>query len=356
MDCFYAQVEMRDRPELKNVPVAVGGLPGTRSVLCTSNYIARKYGVKSAMPTDYALRLCPDLIVIEPNFDKYSNESKKIQLIFDKYSKLVEPISLDEAYLDVSIESSATSIAKKIKNDIFEQTNLTASVGVANNKFLAKIASDWNKPNGLFVILPKDIKSFVDQLPVKLIPGIGKKGIEVMTKLQVKTCLELQQISKELLHSHFGIFSQSLINYAQGIDDRLVQNDLQRKSISVETTFLEDIQDNEILKFSLRTLHEELCLRIKDHVESVGPKTVKKIFVKVKFDDFSRTSCEICLDQTDDNLDRIINDAEAFQNLLNNCLKKKLKTVRLIGLGVKFKTKSEKEFNQQSLLTLCGLS
>ncbi|MBY0416163.1 MAG: DNA polymerase IV [Bdellovibrionales bacterium] len=162
MDCFYAQVEMRDRPELANVPLAIGGQPGTRSVLCTSNYLARKYGVKSAMPTDYAIRLCPKLVVLPPNFKKYQKASEIIQNIFLKYSSKVETVSLDEAYIDVSDCVSATEIGKKIQEDIFKATNLTASVGIAPNKFLAKIASDWKKPNGFFVIKPHEVEGFVN--------------------------------------------------------------------------------------------------------------------------------------------------------------------------------------------------
>ncbi|RPJ74960.1 MAG: DNA polymerase IV, partial [Alphaproteobacteria bacterium] len=158
MDCFYAQVEMRDNPSLQNIPLAIGGLPGTRSVLCTSNYIARKFGVKSAMPTDYAIRLCPNLVVLTPNFKKYTAASEIIQSIFQKYSSQVEPLSLDEAFLDVSDSPNATALAMHIKNEILMRTGLTASVGVAPNKFLAKIASDWKKPNGLFVIKPTNVE------------------------------------------------------------------------------------------------------------------------------------------------------------------------------------------------------
>ena len=241
MDCFYAQVEMRDNPSLQNVPLAIGGLPGTRSVLCTSNYIARKFGVKSAMPTDYAMKLCPNLIVLVPNFKKYSKASEIIQSIFQNYSTLVEPVSLDEAYLDVSNAKSATDIAVEIKKAIFTRTGLTASVGVAPNKFLAKIASDWQKPNGLFVIPPANVESFVKTLPVKLIPGIGKKGVEIFDSIGVKTCDDLNKIPHSILSMHFGKFSNSLYQYAKGADDREVISEWERKSLSVETTFSKDI-------------------------------------------------------------------------------------------------------------------
>jgi DNA polymerase-4 len=353
MDCFYAQVEMRDNPTLKNVPLGVGGFPGTRSVLCTSNYIARKFGVKSAMPTDYAMRLCPNLVVVTPNFKKYSAASEIIHSVFNKYSSVVEAVSLDEAYLDVSESENATAMAIEIKKEIFARTGLTASVGVAPNKFLAKIASDWKKPDGLFVIPPANIESFVSVLPVKLIPGIGKKGHEILESLNIKTCQDLRSFPHEVLHQFFGKFSFDLKLYAEGIDDREVVSEWERKSLSVETTFTRNISDHGLLQNELLDLYEEMHERLIAHLEEEGDKKIKKIFVKVKFNDFTRTTCEETIRyENSEGLDML--SAERFFPLLSHCLQKKGNAVRLIGLGVRFITQEEIGPIQLSLLPFCG--
>jgi DNA polymerase-4 len=354
MDCFYAQVEMRDNPSLQNVPLAIGGLPGTRSVLCTSNYIARKFGVKSAMPTDFAMRLCPNLVVLVPNFKKYSHASEIIQSIFHSYSSLVEPVSLDEAYLDVSGAECATDIAMEIKKAIFTRTGLTASVGVAPNKFLAKIASDWKKPNGLFVIPPAKVDEFVKVLPVKLIPGIGKKGEEIFNSIGVKTCEDLDKLPRNILNMHFGKFSHSLYQFAKGRDDREVISDWERKSLSVETTFLKDIKEENLLQLELNDLFAEMISRLEAHFDEEGNKRIKKIFVKVKFNDFTRTTCEETLHFIDINHWQKSIILEHFHPLLRHCLQKKGNAVRLIGLGVRFITQEEITPVQLSLLPFCG--
>lgn len=354
MDCFYAQVEMRDNPALRNVPLAIGGLPGTRSVLCTSNYIARKFGVKSAMPTDYAVKLCPNLVILVPNFKKYSHASEIIQSVFHKYSSNVEPLSLDEAFLDVSEYENATALAAEIKKEIFDRTGLTASVGVAPNKFLAKIASDWKKPDGLFVVTPANVETFVKALPVKLIPGIGKKGQEVFESLNIKTCEDLRKFPQEVLTQYFGKFSYELHQYARGIDEREVISHWERKSLSVETTFSKDIKDENILQLELSELYEEMMGRLEAHLEEESDKKIKKLFVKVKFNDFSRTTCEetIKLSDNDDWHDFI--KPESFLPLLSHCLQKKGNAVRLIGLGVRFITQEDYGAIQLSLLPFCG--
>lgn len=354
MDCFYAQVEMRDNPSLRNVPLAIGGLPGTRSVLCTSNYIARKYGVKSAMPTDYAVRLCPNLVVLHPNFKKYTEASEIIQAIFHSYSSLVEPISLDEAFLDVSESENATALALEIKNEIFKRTALTASVGVAPNKFLAKIASDWKKPNGMFVITPNQVEEFVKTLPVKLIPGVGSKGLSVLESLGIKTCEDLRKIPPDVLGQFFGKFNFLLHQYARGIDEREVISDWERKSLSVETTFSKDIDDQKSLEHELLGIHEEFLARLEAHLEEEGGKFIKKIFVKVKFDDFQKTTCEETLRMTDQSAWREYLGPESFYPLLSHCLQKKGNAVRLIGLGVRFVTQEDYGAIQLSLLPYCG--
>jgi DNA polymerase-4 len=354
MDCFYAQVEMRDNPALRNVPLGIGGLPGTRSVLCTSNYIARKFGVKSAMPTDYAMKLCPNLVVLTPNFKKYSAASEIIQSIFQRYSPLVEPVSLDEAYLDVSNAENAPSIALEIKKAILDRTGLTASVGVAPNKFLAKIASDWKKPDGLFVIPPANVEAFVKALPVKLIPGIGKKGKEIFDSLGVTTCDDLKKIPHEVLGQYFGKFSYDLYQYAKGIDEREVISDWERKSLSVETTFSKDIKEENILQLELLDLYDEMFSRLEAHFDEEGEKKLKKIFVKVKFNDFSRTTCEETLHSHEFTDWRKLLLSDYFKPLLSHCLQKKGNAVRLIGLGVRFVTQEEFNPVQLSLLPFCG--
>jgi len=357
MDCFYAQVEMRDNPSLQNVPLAIGGLPGTRSVLCTSNYIARKFGVKSAMPTDYAVKLCPNLIVLPPNFKKYTDASEIIQSIFQKYSNLVEPLSLDEAFLDVSDSPNATALAIEIKNEIHRRTGLTASVGVAPNKFLAKVASDWKKPNGMFVITPPNVDTFVRSLPVKLIPGVGKKGLEVMESLEIKTCEDLRKFPVDILGQFFGKFGLELHQYAHGIDKREVVSEWERKSLSVETTFSKDIKDENILQLELLDLYEEMLSRLHVHLEEEGDKKIKKIFVKVKFNDFSKTTCEETLHSIELADMEVLEDlisTERFAPLLSHCLQKKGNAVRLIGLGVRFVTQEEYGTIQLSLLPYCG--
>jgi len=353
MDCFYAQVEMRDNPSLRNVPLAVGGLPGTRSVLCTSNYIARKFGVKSAMPTDYAVKLCPNLVVVTPNFRKYSEASEIIHSVFQKYSSVIESVSLDEAYLDVSDTESATKIAVEIKKDILERTGLTASVGVAPNKFLAKIASDWKKPDGLFVIPPVNVEAFVSKLPVKLIPGVGKKGHEILESLGIKTCQDLREIPLDLLSQFFGKFAYDLKLYADGIDDRDVVSEWERKSLSVETTFIKDIKEENLLQLEMRDLYEDMLGRLEAHFDEEGEKRIKKVFVKVKFNDFKSTTCEETLRYEDDHWEAELSP-ERFFPLLSHCLMKKDRPVRLIGLGVRFITQEEYAPVQLSLLPYCA--
>lgn len=356
MDCFYAQVEMRDRPELTNVPLAIGGMPGTRSVLCTSNYVARKFGVKSAMPTDFAVRLCPKLVILPPNFRKYQEASEIIQNIFHKYSSSVETVSLDEAYLDVSDSLNATEIGKRIKDDILAATGLTASVGIAPNKFLAKVASDWKKPNGFFVIKPHEIEAFVKDLPVKLIPGVGKKGLQQLESLGIKTCNDIRRYPPEVLALSFGKFSLDLFYYARGVDNREVHSEWERKSLSVENTFAEDMTDPKEMKLYLEELLLEMKERVERHLEDEPMKKIKKIFIKVKYNDFKQSTSEETLSPflyNETLFDQMANIDQYFR-LLNVSLAKKTGPVRLLGVGVRFLTGEETDPVQLSLLPLCA--
>src|SRR5689334_6810401 len=244
MDAFYASVEQRDDPSLKGKPVIVGW-PGERSVVCAASYEARKFGVHSAMPATRARRLCPEAVFIHPNFDKYRAVSQQIRGIFERHTPLVEPLSLDEAYLDVTQEltgiPTATETAETIRREIRGETNLTASAGVAPNKFLAKIASDWKKPDGLFVIKPHQIERFLVGLPVRKIPGVGKATEKVMTEIGVATVGDLLRFEQEELIARFGKWGTRLWELARGIDESPVEPNQQRKSWSSENTFAQDI-------------------------------------------------------------------------------------------------------------------
>src|SRR5262245_30465964 len=252
MDAFYASVEQRDDPTLKGRPVIVGW-PGQRSVVCAASYEARKFGVHSAMPATRARRLCPDGVFIAPNFDKYRDVSHQIRAIFERHTPLVEPLSLDEAYLDVTEEltgiPTATETAQTIRREIRDQTQLTASAGVAPNKFLAKIASDWKKPDGLFVIRPHQVLDFLEPLNVRKIPGVGKATEKLLTDIGVATVGDLRRFSQPELVDRFGKWGTRLWELARGIDESPVVPDHKRKSWSSENTFAKDIPLDEVEAF-----------------------------------------------------------------------------------------------------------
>ncbi|MCU4421326.1 DNA polymerase IV [Acinetobacter lwoffii] len=248
MDAFYASVELRERPELKDLPVVIAS-HHPRAVVAAASYPARFYGLRSAMSMGQARKLCPQVIVIEPDFAKYRQVSAQIHQIFQQYTSLIEPLSLDEAFLDVTENlkqiPSATEVAIRIREDIFQATGLTASAGVAPNKFLAKIASDWHKPNGICVIKPSQVQGFIQDLPLKKIPGVGKVTQEKLKSLNLETLGDLQQIDEALLIQHFGKYGRRLFLYAQGIDERPVEVERERQQISKETTFDDDLHLNQ---------------------------------------------------------------------------------------------------------------
>ena len=221
-DCFYAAIEMRDDPRLADKPLAVGGSAERRGVIATCNYEARAYGVRSAMPSRQALQLCPDLLIVKPRMDAYKAVSQDIHGIFRDYTDLIEPLSLDEAYLDVSACShfagSATRIADAIRRRVARELRITVSAGVAPNKFLAKIASDWQKPNGLFVITPAQVDEFVLALPVAKLHGVGKVTADKLGRLGIRTCSDLREFNKLALVKEFGSFGERLWGLARGID------------------------------------------------------------------------------------------------------------------------------------------
>lgn len=244
MDAFFAAVEMRERPELAQQPIIVA-YNRPRSVVTTANYLARQYGLRSAMSVAHAVKRCPHVVIVEPNFALYKHVSQQIHQIFQRYTDLIEPLSLDEAYLDVSENlqnlPTATAVAEHIRADIFRETGLTASAGVAPNKFLAKIASDWHKPNGLFVIKPHQVADFIRPLKVEKIFGVGRVTLQKMHDLQLYTIADLQQLSEYQLVQYFGEkFGKRLFLYAQGIDERPVQAQREYQQISKEITLLHD--------------------------------------------------------------------------------------------------------------------
>jgi DNA polymerase IV len=259
MDAFYASVEQRDDPSLRGRPVVVAWR-GERSVVCAASYEARTFGVRSAMPAMRAERLCPDAVFVPPDFVRYKAVSRQVRGIFARHTDLIEPLSLDEAYLDVTVpkggQATATEVAQAIRAQIREETQLTASAGVAPNKFLAKIASDWRKPDGLFVIRPHQVFDFLTPLPVGCIPGVGKVAQQRLEALGVKTVGDLRTLDLAVLHEAFGSFGLRLHERAQGIDERPVEPDQPVQSISSEDTFPRDVLLDEIEPM-IRTLAEK---------------------------------------------------------------------------------------------------
>ncbi len=293
MDCFFAAVEMRDDPRLRDIPIAIGGSQKQRGVISTANYPARKYGVRSAMSTAMALKLCPHLKVIPGRFDAYKAASAHIREIFSRYTALVEPLSLDEAYLDVSdsphCHGSATLMAREIRQCIADELQLTASAGIAPIKFLAKIASDLNKPNGQFVITPEQMPDFLLTLPLVKIPGVGKVTGKKLEEMGLLTCADVQNSDLAMLLKRFGKFGRVLWERSNGIDDREVITERERKSLGVERTLSEDIHSWEECLKILDWLYEELERRL----TAIKPdRQIARQGVKLKFNDFQLTTQE----------------------------------------------------------------
>lgn len=249
MDAFYASVEQRDDPSLRGRPVVVAWR-GARSVVCAASYEARRFGIRSAMPAVRAERLCPDAVFVPPDFVRYRTASRQVREIMLQHTDLVEPLSLDEAYLDVTTNKldlpTATEVARRIREQIREALSLTASAGVAPNKFLAKIASDWRKPDGLFVLRPEQVDAFLTPLPVTRLPGVGKVTGERLQVLQVSTVGELRSLALPDLEQAFGRYGRRLYELARGIDDSLVQPDRPTQSVSAEDTFADDLPLSEL--------------------------------------------------------------------------------------------------------------
>ncbi len=325
-DCFFAAIEMRDDESLRNVPMAIGGSVGGRGVLSTANYPAREYGVRSAMPTAMALRLCPSLIVLPGNMEKYRQASQQMHAIFREFTEIIEPLSLDEAYLDVSdaslCQGSATLIAEEIRKRIFHEVGITVSAGVATNKFIAKVASDWNKPDGITVISPDKQWEFVSSIPVKAISGVGKVAQEKLSSLNISTCSDLQKADFAKLQKAFGSMAFRLSQFALGIDHRPVVVERERKSISVEHTFATDLENLSACKAVLPKLLADLKKRMSGRNLDAR---LSKYYLKIKFDDFKQTTVE-------QKITKRLSD-DVFVTLLTQAYERKRRPVRLIGVG-----------------------
>ena len=329
-DAFYCSVEERDNPALRGSAFAVGGKPTRRGVIATCSYAARQAGVHSAMSSFRAVRICPELKIIAPRFDAYKEASEKMHAVFQRYTSLIEPLSLDEAYLDVTdsenCRGSATLMAREIMHTIRKEVGITVSVGAAPNKFLAKVASDWNKPNGLMVIPPADVQDFVLELPVEKIHGVGKVTTEKMHNRGIFTCGQLRQFSPLELSRWFGSFGERLWEMARGIDERAIETGRRRKSLSVEHTFDTDLQGEEEIAAKIPALLDDLGQRF---ASISGEYAVQKRFVKVKFADFTQTTLEEILERDD------LDPGQHFESLMIKAWKRGSKPVRLLGLGVR---------------------
>lgn len=330
MDAFYASVEQRDFPEYRNKPIVVGGKPeGRGGVVATASYEARKFGIKSAMPSKTAARLCPEVIFVYPRFDVYKEVSQSIRGIFKRYTDKIEPLSLDEAFLDVSTDKqnigSAIDIAKRIKKEIFEELQLTASAGVSVNKFVAKIASDMNKPDGLTFIGPSKIEAFMEDLPVEKFFGVGKVTAAKMKSMGWNKGADLKKLSEEEMVRHFGKTGKFYYKIVRGIDDREVETDRKIKSLSVEDTYQSDLTEEEVILVELKELSKRLSGRLKTR----GLKG-RTITVKFKFHDF--TLITRSLSSTG-----LLNDEEKIFEMVKSILHNapvKEKKIRLLGVGI----------------------
>jgi DNA polymerase-4 len=326
MDAFFASVEQRDDPTLRGKSVAVGG-GSERGVVAAASYEARRFGVRSAMPSVTARRRCPELIFVKPRFDRYREVSQHIRRIFADYTPLVEPLSLDEAYLDVTDDvrgvGSATRIAEEIRERIRAETCLTASAGVSYNKFLAKLASDQNKPDGLCVITPRRGAAFVASLPVSRFYGVGPKTAAKMERLGIVTGADLAAQSVEFLERHFGSSGPSYFNLARGICHRTVKPDRERKSMGAEDTFFDDLTDPEAMRDELARIADTVWTRIGDR-----PVKGRTVVLKMKYNDF-RIVTRSC------SLPRPVTGRDEFLDIGHHLLERLVpveRPVRLLGL------------------------
>ena len=343
MDCFYAAVEIRDNPSYADIPLAIGGKSQHRGVLSTCNYLAREFGLHSAMPVFKAKQLCPNLLIVPGRMQVYVEVSKKLREIFHRYTHLVEPLSLDEAFLDVTdcklFKGSATFIAQDIRQAIQQELNLTASAGVSYCKFLAKIASDENKPNGQCVISPDTAAKFIIELPLKKIPGVGKVGQKNLAEKGLFTCHDVALYPAQKLITEFGKLGKALLAYSKGIDNRKVEPKRERKSVAVEHTFEHNLLSETQCLSQIQVLYQELKVRVGKHLDK---KQITKLGVKIKFSDFVIKSTERKYTH--------LNEA-IFEQLLHQLIEANPnKPIRLLGLSVGLSHKQSEDPIQLSLI------
>ncbi|WP_246624874.1 DNA polymerase IV [Oceanobacter mangrovi] len=322
-DCFFASVEMRDNPALRAVPLAIGGDPAGRGVVSTCNYIARQYGVRSAMPSARALQLCPSLVMMRGDMNRYKTASRQIMAIIGRYATVMEQVSVDEAYLEVAEPEQAVAIAEQIRADVAREVGVTVSAGVAPNRFLAKVASDFNKPDGLTWVQLHQVDDFVRALKVRAIPGVGPRLEEKLQADGIQYCEQLRELSLAKLIHHYGRMGAVLHDRCRGIDERPLKPERERKSISVERTFRQDIATSEACLVHL----PDLWLRWNERLASAAWSSERlQPFVKVKFADFSQTTMADCHGKA---------DFAGFEALLQQALKRQDKKVRLLGIGAR---------------------
>lgn len=343
MDAFYASVEIRERPELADKPVIVGGRAEGRGVVAAANYIARRYGVHSAMPTGAALRLCPEAVVLPPRHGLYAGISQQLHLIFQRYTPQIEPLALDEAFLDVSASEklfgTAPGIARAIKQAILDELQLVASVGVGPNKYIAKLASDIDKPDALVVVREEEVLEFLAPLPVSRIWGVGKVAARTFEKLGIRTIGQMRSYTPLILRQHFGSSGEQFLRLANGVDERPVVSEHEAKSISNETTFTVDVSDPAVLHEWLHALTEQVAHRLRAH--ELKGRTVQ---LKVRFADFTTLTRAQSLPAVTD----ITADIwRAVQYLFAQRISRPLQPVRLVGVGVS--NFGEEEDEQQDL-------
>ncbi|HEY2583793.1 MAG TPA: DNA polymerase IV [Mucilaginibacter sp.] len=351
MDAFYASVEQRDNPEYRGKPLVVGGMPeGRGGVVATASYEARKFGIRSAMPSKQALQLCPDALFVRPRFAAYKEVSYKLREIFSRYTDVIEPLSLDEAYLDVTTDKlnigSAIEIAKQIKQAIKDELQLTASAGISTNKFVAKIASDINKPDGLTFVGPSAIEAFMEKLPVEKFFGVGKVTAQKMKKMGIHTGEDLKKLSEEELTKHFGKVGRFYYQIVRGIDNREVQPHRETKSLAAEDTFAYDLTTTEEMEAELDKIAKTVCNRLLAY-ELKG----RTITLKIKYSDFKQIT-------RNHSLPAGVNDLETICTTAKQLLAATIpdnKKVRLLGISlsnfgeVKPKQKEEKPSDQLTL-------
>ncbi|OKS88673.1 DNA polymerase IV [Mucilaginibacter polytrichastri] len=329
MDAFYASVEQRDNPELRGKPLVVGGLPeGRGGVVATASYEARKFGIRSAMPSKTAQKLCPDALFVRPRFAEYKEVSRCIREIFSRYTDLIEPLSLDEAYLDVTDDKlnigSAIEIAKQIKQAIKDELHLTASAGVSINKFVAKIASDINKPDGLTFIGPSSIQNFMEKLPVEKFHGVGKVTAQKMKGMNLHTGLDLKQLNEDEMIRHFGKAGRFYYQIVRGIDNRAVQPHRETKSMGAEDTFAYDLTETDEMHLELDKLAQKVVERLQKY-QLKG----RTLTLKIKYSDFKQIT-------RNQSFSAPIADLETIQQTAKQLLAntEQDKKIRLLGISL----------------------